>query len=47
MDKLEVIGRLQLEYFIEQELTVNTHSYHKMSNDVKFLINFTQKFVDF
>jgi hypothetical protein len=47
MDKLEVIGRLQLEYFIEQELTVNTHSYLKMSNDVRLLITFTQKFVDF
>lgn len=47
MDKLEVIGRLQLEYFIEQELTVNTHSYLKMNNDVRLLISFAQKFVDF
>jgi hypothetical protein len=36
-----------MEYFIDQELTVNTHSYLKMSNDVKMLIAFTQKFADF
>jgi len=47
MDKLETIGRLQMEYFIEQELTVNTHAYLKMNNDINLLIDFTGKYLRF
>jgi hypothetical protein len=47
MDQLETIGRLQMEYFIEQDLTVNTHAYLKMNHDINLLIEFTQKYLLF
>lgn len=47
MDKLQTIGKLQTEYFIEQELGINTHSYLKMSSDLGLLLSFTRKLIEF
>jgi hypothetical protein len=47
MVKLEDIGKLQDRYFIDQDLTVNTHSYQKMSNDIQLLSGYIKKYLRF
>lgn len=47
MNKLQEISKLQDRYFIDQDLTVNSHSYEKMQSDSKLLIDYLQKYMSF
>ena len=41
--KIEEVSRIQSLYFIDQDLSINSHSYQKIINDIKLLHQSIQK----